>query len=290
MAAVAVPCKQEVGQEHGVGQIYADGLREDDIYDEPYGTEAEQIGQGIRRAESAHDLVEGRNEEYEYEPRAGQEDGEQGRLAYGVERRVIVVGLPYPGRVCAHDAVDHGRQGRDHAEQGRIGGVDVLKMDEGYVLVFLEPVDAEEQKHGQDDAETEDIVVAEGVYELGDGVVGDHVSEQLLFFGPAHGLLVMGYLDVPCFRLCTVVNGAGSGSDDNLIIGMKGDRAGFGSIYFCFLREQGLKRQRVGGNQEIIVYGVMMVTDKIHRVALFGRQVPIVGRGRRGGAPRQDTC
>ena len=276
LAAVSVQRSTDVDAQQGVADIDLRGLREDEVQDEPHAGQSQRICQYIVSVQLLAYVIQRGNEENQRQPGAQQEHADGPGLYKGVERRCKVVGGPHVGGKLADGGVEGRPHGNRHAQQGGVERVNVVEVYDGQPLVLPQAVQVEQGDHPHQDEKGKQVVVAEGVDGLRDGVAWDGILQQDIFGNPAHDLLVVGHLDVEC-RVAVGVQLDSLGHYDFVTSVHPCGFLAHGHCLHTVLRKEGLQFHGIAADHEIVVDRKVARQGKLERVALLLWQVPAVG-------------
>ena len=126
-------------------------------------------------------VVDGGDEEYEYEPQAADENGSGQRESQGIELGVEVEFAPHVHIIALHVAVNDGADGDGEAQQHGIDGMHVVEMHEMHVLLAQKPDDNEHGADAQSRDEAQHAIVGKVMEQMRNNVIGqDFVSQDFL--------------------------------------------------------------------------------------------------------------
>lgn len=290
VAGVAADGEGPVGHEAGVADVVGRRQREEEVEHHAHASQPGHVGGDVGPVEAPPHVVEHGQGRDAHEPHARHEDRQDEREAEGVERGVIVEFHPRFGHEVLQAAVERGGSRDGQAEQGGIEAADVVEVDDVQVAP-AGGLDEEKGHHEHHDAEGQArAAAAERVDELRDGVVGHGGLGQAALAGPAHRGLVACQFEPDAVR--RVFRHEGYVGHDDLVATPHDGRVGPRVEARC-ARPAGHEGQGVGGDFEVEVGPVVVVSDEGGRVEAAVAYGPaVVGRRRGvvagGGHERRD--
>ena len=270
MAPIAPQGEGDVEHKEEVADVVEGEDAEDHVDHGTHGGKTGEVEQRIEGGQLVAHIVEDGDSHDDDGPHGGDEEAEVEGQRKGVQRGMEIIVTPRLGTKHLDGGVEGGGHGDEDAQQGGIGGVDVVEVDDVGTAAqqFAHGIGASDEH--ADGEEDEEVGVGEDVDELRDGVVGGDTLQEFALTNPPLRNLVVRHLDPHG------VDGVGRyhadvGNDDAVamddIEGVErhvGQRVG--------------QRQAVGSHHEVVVLRIVVSGGEGDGVYLMLGEIPGIWR------------